>query len=160
MSTVRPVACERALIWAALLPDGELSRFERRLLEVHLARCPDCARHADQFAAIVEVVRDTPRESPFAPVRVVRRPRFGRHGLGRLALGGSAAAAAVAALAFTLTTTVGRSPSGSQPTAPLIVVGSSQGTDDEARLWRETQAARRAKETRLRSNRVPGFYLG
>lgn len=146
-------------MWAALLPDGELSQFERRILEVHLARCADCAQHAEQLAAIVAVVRDTPSESTGSPVRVVRRPRFGRGRVGRVAVGGSAAAAAVAAIALSVATKVDRAPEQSQPLPPVIVVGSLQSANDDAVLWRKTQADKRAELSRQLSRRVPGLLL-
>ena len=158
MGELRSAACERARVWAALLPDGELSQFERRILEVHLARCADCARHAEQVAAIVAVVRDTPSESPLIHVRVRDRRRFANARLAKLAVGGSAAVAAVVALS--VTTTVGRSHQPSvQPVAPLIVVGSPVSGNEEATLWRDTQARKRALVLRQSSARVPGVLL-
>jgi len=153
------MACERARVWAALLPDGELSQFEKRILEVHLARCAECARHAEQVAAIVAVVRETPSESMQSPVEVVRRPRLGWGSVRRLAVGGTAAAAA-AAVALSIAVGVDRAPQQTNnPSPPLIVVGTPQSVDDDAIRWRETQAAERAAVARQRSFRVPGNLL-
>jgi len=151
------MACERARVWAALIPDGELSQFEQRILELHLARCADCARDAEQLGAIVAVVRDTPSESMQSPVEVVRRPRLGR-GRARLAVGGSAAAAAAAAVALSVVT-FGHTSGQDLPVAPLIIVGSPQSANADAMLWRETQEAKRAELARQRSFRVPGPLL-
>ena len=139
---VRPISCERSRIWAALLPDGELSQFEKRILEVHLARCADCARHAEQIAAIVAVVRDTPSESCPSPVGVFRRPRFGWGKVARATVGGSAVAAAVV-LAISVVSLQHHRSSPAQPTAPLIVVGSTDTELDGGALWRHTQNAKR-----------------
>jgi anti-sigma factor RsiW len=158
MSNFRSMACERARVWAALLPDGELSQFEKRILEVHLARCADCARHAEQVAAIVAVVRETPSESMQSPVEVVRRPRLGWGSVRRLAVGGTAAAAA-AAVALSVAVAVGRTPQQTSPSPPVIVVSSPQAVNDDALRWRETQAAQRAEVARQRSFRAPGLLL-
>lgn len=147
-------------MWAALLPDGELSQFERRILEVHLARCADCARHAAELAAIVTVVRETPSESMRSPVGIGGRPRLGWGRTGRFAVGGSAAAAAAAVLSFSSVFGIDRK-SDTPPTyAPVIVVSasSSDGTD-EARLWRQTKQAERAQIARSLSGRGPGPVL-
>jgi len=157
MGEMRSAACERARVWAALLPDGELSQFERRILEVHLARCADCARHAEQVAAIVAVVRDTPSESPRIHIRVSARRRFANARLAKLAVGGSAAVAAVVALS--ISTSISRPHQPEQPAAPLIVIGSPQGANEEAILWRETQAQKRSLVVRQSSARFPGPLL-
>jgi anti-sigma factor RsiW len=158
MRNIRTMACERARVWAALLPDGELSQFEKRILEVHLARCADCARHAEQVAAIVAVVRETPSESMQSSVEVVRRPRLGWGSMRRLAVGGTAAAAA-AAIALSIAVAVDRAPQPTVPSPPVIVVGSPQSVNDDAVRWRETQEAKRAEVARQRSFRVPGPLL-
>lgn len=146
-------------MWSALVPDGELSQFERRILEVHLARCTDCARHAEQLAALVAVVRDTPRESMSSPVEVVRRPRLGWGGVRRIAVGGSAAAAAVAALALSIESTGNRTPAQSVPFPPVIVVNSTQTTNDDVALWRKTRQAKRDQTARQFTPRAPGVKI-
>jgi anti-sigma factor RsiW len=160
MSNIRSIACERARMWAALLPDGELSQFERRILEVHLARCTDCARHAEQVAAIVAVVRDTPSEPLRGPVEVVRRPRFGWGRVGRIAVGGSAAAAvAAAALAVSVGTTLNHGRAQTETYPPVVIVSQSPDRADESDLWRQTQKARRANQLRTFSTRPYGSML-
>jgi len=135
-------------MWAALFPDGELSQFERRILEVHLARCADCMRHAEQVAAIVAVVRDTPSESPETPVQVVRRVRFRMGRLGRMAAGGSAAAATAAALVFSLTSVTQRHLPRNEIYPPVLVVDASQGGQDDVDLLLQARNAKRAALTR------------
>ncbi len=149
-------------MWAALLPDGELSQFERRILEVHLARCADCARLAEQVAAIVAVVRASPSEPMTAPVGVRGRPRFGWGSLRKLAVGGSAAAAAAAALTTYGLTGLERSSERARPIGPLIVVSSTQEGTEEWQLWRQTQQAERAESLRPLSatSRGPVLPMG
>jgi anti-sigma factor RsiW len=148
-------------MWAALQPDGELSQFERRILEVHLARCADCARHAARVAAIVAVVRDTPSESMPSPVGVVRRPRPGWGTIRTLAVGGGVAAT-LAGIAFSTLLTLDRTARPAAPTPPLIVVSSAQDGPDEAQLWRETRKAERVAAERVYSTQSRGavFPLG
>jgi len=157
MNTVRPISCERSRVWAALLPDGELSQLEKRILEVHLARCADCARHAEQIAAIVAVVRDTPSESCTSPVGMLRRPRFGWGKVARATVGGSAVAAAVV-LAISVVSLQHQS-SPAQPSAPLIVVGSADTELDGGALWRQTQNAKRLALLKQSRGQVFGNVL-
>ena len=145
-------------MWAALLPDGELSQIEKRILEVHLARCAACARHAEQIAAIVAVVRDTPSESLHGPAGVFRRPRFGWGKVARTAVGGSAAAAAAVALAVSVIAS-GHGQAPSQPNGPLIVVESFDNEADGGVLWRQTQNAKRAAVLKQLQGRGYGFVL-
>jgi anti-sigma factor RsiW len=156
----RPIACERARMWAALLPDGELSQFERRILEVHLARCADCASHASQLAAIVAVVRDTPSESMRSPVEVVGRPRLGWGHVKRFAIG-SGAAAAVAVIAVVATSLAQRAPQQVQQ-APTLIIATPTSDGDEATLWRNSREAARNASLRPMSTRSRGpvFTMG
>ncbi len=145
-------------MWASLQPDGELSQFERRILEAHLARCADCARHAEQLTAIVAVIRDTPSESMRSPVEVVRRPRVWGT-LWRVAVGGSAMAAAVAAGMLTTVVGVGGNPQNDRQYPPVIIISPSQGGADELALWRQTQRAKRAVLIRPYGTRGRGPVL-
>jgi len=84
--------CDRARQWASLELDGELSSFERALLENHLEGCPSCAQFRAEIGSLTGALRAAPRE-PFAGV-VLGRVR--RHV--RIRLAPAAAAMAVAAV--------------------------------------------------------------
>jgi predicted anti-sigma-YlaC factor YlaD len=84
--------CDRARQWASLELDGELSSFERALLESHLEACPSCAEFRAEINGLTSALRAAPYE-PFEGVvlgRVRRRVR--------LRLAPAAAAMAVAAV--------------------------------------------------------------
>jgi predicted anti-sigma-YlaC factor YlaD len=84
--------CDRARQWASLELDGELSSFERALLENHLEGCPSCAEFRAEIGGLTSTLRAAPHE-PFAGVvlgRVRRRAR--------MRLAPAAAAMAVAAV--------------------------------------------------------------
>jgi hypothetical protein len=63
-SSVPSLKCERARVTAALAPDAELTELERRLLEAHLARCPECSA----FAAGVEAATAAVRTAELVPL--------------------------------------------------------------------------------------------
>ena len=91
--------CERARVWASLLPDGELSLFEQRLLDAHCLRCPDCRQLRDGIASVTAIVRETPLDDTARAVRIPsQRLRPWRPALGVFASGGVAALALVLAL--------------------------------------------------------------
>jgi anti-sigma factor RsiW len=88
--------CERARAWAALAPDGELPLLERRLLDAHLAHCPQCRAFVAEVAAIATELRSAPAER--SSRRVVLPAGCLRRRSHRLR--NVASAAAVAAMAF------------------------------------------------------------
>jgi predicted anti-sigma-YlaC factor YlaD len=82
--------CDRAREYASLRLDGELSDFERALLDSHLDRCPSCRVFAGDLVGLTGRLREAPLERPTIAITLPRR-RF-------VALRGiqvSAAAAAV-----------------------------------------------------------------
>ncbi len=92
MRTMRTTArrCDRAREYASLRLDGELSDFERALLDSHIDRCPSCRAFADDLVCVTDRLRQAPLERPTIAITLPRR-RF-------VALRGiqvSAAAAAV-----------------------------------------------------------------
>jgi predicted anti-sigma-YlaC factor YlaD len=54
--------------------DGELSRFERAVLDRHLQACPRCAAEAETIAELTRCLRAAPLEHVPAPI-VIARPR-------------------------------------------------------------------------------------
>jgi anti-sigma factor RsiW len=65
--------CERAREWLSLSLDGELSRFERALVDRHLSTCGECAAFGAELAAFTERVRATPLEPLAHPIGVPGR---------------------------------------------------------------------------------------
>ena len=122
-----------------LLPDGELSLFERRLLDAHCSHCAECRAIRDGVDAVTELVRDAPAEDMERPVRVAAvRPRYWRPVSGALASGGAAALAL--ALALWVGPEVRRGPSsqilGSQIlSGPVIIATPGSATADSEAIW-------------------------
>ena len=88
--------CERARAWAALLPDGELSVLEQKLLDAHLGRCHACGHFSAQVAAAAAQLRAAPLQPLPGPVLVPTRYRTRVYARARMV----GAAAAVAAMAL------------------------------------------------------------
>src|SRR5262245_39732378 len=71
-------ACDRARQWATADLDGELSRFERVLLDAHLADCPACREFTSSIGGFTELLRMAPPESLARPIEIGRlRRRIG-----------------------------------------------------------------------------------
>ena len=140
MSSVpRPAACERARVWAALLPDDELSLFERRLLDAHCLHCPECRHALASVSELTGIIRATPLETMDRQVRVIRpRPAYWQSASGVLAT------AAAAALALALAFWVGpeRTQPRQAPTAstPVIVVTQQSPAGDVQGIWQLKRA--------------------
>jgi predicted anti-sigma-YlaC factor YlaD len=85
--------CERAREWASLELDGELSTFERALLEAHLEGCRTCTEFSSAISGLTGALRSAPHER-FDGVVIGRHPRRRV----RMRLAPAAAAMAVAAV--------------------------------------------------------------
>jgi predicted anti-sigma-YlaC factor YlaD len=85
----RPLLCERTRGWASHALDGELSEFERALMQVHLARCPDCAAFVEDVGVATAALRSTEPEPLAHAIALPVRTR--RVGVGALRLGAVAA---------------------------------------------------------------------
>jgi predicted anti-sigma-YlaC factor YlaD len=85
--------CERAREWASLELDGELSTFERALLEAHLESCRTCTEFSSAISGLTGALRSAPHER-FDGVVIGRHPRRRM----RMRLAPAAAAMAVAAV--------------------------------------------------------------
>ena len=131
----RSAVCERARVWASLLPDGELSHFERRLLDAHCIRCNDCRRLRDDIGSVTAIVRATPPDEMSRPVRVSsQRLRLWRPAAGVLVSGG------VATLAFVLAVWIGPQARTGHTTTqfvsgPTIVITPGRTTAENQAIW-------------------------
>jgi anti-sigma factor RsiW len=93
--------CDRAHQWVSSAVDGELSEFERVLLDAHLSGCSACRAFEADVVRATDELRAAPLE-PFAGAiefRRVRRARF------RLAPAAAALAVAAVGLGSLLTST-------------------------------------------------------
>ena len=86
--------CTRVREQVSLELDGELSQLERRMLDMHLERCPRCAAYAADVRDFTERMRSAPQALMQRPVVVSRRGRLA----GIRLQSGMAAAFALAAL--------------------------------------------------------------
>jgi predicted anti-sigma-YlaC factor YlaD len=68
-------ACDRARQWATADLDGELSRFERALLDAHLADCPSCHEFATAIGGFTEMLRTAPPAALERPIEIGRLRR-------------------------------------------------------------------------------------
>lgn len=124
----RLLVCERVRAQVSLQLDGELSELERRMMESHLARCPECGSFARDAASLTRLVREAPLERPSYPI-VVRRPR--RMLVARMQVGFAAAVAiAVLGLAVQL---AGPEPQGSSTQSSLVAPIRYETYDELAR---------------------------
>ena len=88
--------CDRVRERVCAEIDGELSSFERRLVDAHLRACTDCLDFRRSVHAIAETIRSTPPEPLTSPVVVPLRRRLAL-GVRSLQLAGATAAVAVMA---------------------------------------------------------------
>jgi hypothetical protein len=73
------VQCERTRGWASLAVDGELSDFERVLMEAHLESCAECAVFSVEVRSVAEALRSAALEPlPALVVVPMRRRAQGR----------------------------------------------------------------------------------
>jgi predicted anti-sigma-YlaC factor YlaD len=100
-----PKLCERARTYASLRLDGELSEFERALLEAHVASCDACRAFAADVDALTAELRAAKHERLERPLQLPVRVRAG---LRRLQVGAAAAVLVTVVGASTLIGSVGR----------------------------------------------------
>jgi predicted anti-sigma-YlaC factor YlaD len=130
--------CDRAREYSSRSLDGELSDFERALLETHLERCAACRAYTVELAEIVTRLRVAPHESLSYPISLPSR----RHVRARA----FQAAAAVAAAAVAVTAgLVGSLQSHStqtrpNPTTPQAIVRSDDFHSQDIQLLHEFRA--------------------
>ena len=68
-------ACDRAREWSSLAVDGELSGFERALLDAHLERCEDCRAFTAGVGDATALLRASAPERPSRPIAIPGRAR-------------------------------------------------------------------------------------
>ena len=88
--------CDRAREYASRSLDGELSDFERALLDTHLERCEGCRGYSAELTEIVTRLRLAPTEALPHPISL---PSRRRHRARAFQAAAAAAAAVVAATA-------------------------------------------------------------
>jgi predicted anti-sigma-YlaC factor YlaD len=128
--------CERAREWGSLRLDGELSEFERALLDAHLRRCAGCAAYVLEIGAITEAMRTAELEPLARPIVVPMRRRVG---YASRALQAGAAAAAILAVTIGYGTQFGATGASSAALAnqfrlPASAIGSGPNTESDALL--------------------------
>jgi anti-sigma factor RsiW len=128
--------CDRGREWISLRIDGELSELAQKMLDSHLARCPDCAAFEEQVSGITLELRSAPLEELAQPVAITHRRR--RMPVRVWSMG--AAAASVAAAAVGVVGFLSLPSSSSLEAAPLVVVAAPSGNED-LRFNREMRAA-------------------
>jgi anti-sigma factor RsiW len=145
-----PARCERSRQAISLRLDGQLSVFERRLLDRHLRGCPDCRRFADDVSAHTSLLRALPLEPVELPIDLPA-PRHAR--ARSLAIAGAGALAAAAA-AFTLVAPSGsHGPSVSSqetlgPARPMLIDVAAGDADLAARPVTSVQAQNEPTDVR------------
>lgn len=131
LTPVPPTECTRAREAASARLDGELSELELAQLDVHLARCLDCADYARLVAATTAQLRAADLIQPEEPILV---PRLRR----RLRIVPAAAAAAViagvAASSFALGGALGSHKPQSRPSATTTQATLPQGGSSVAQV--------------------------
>ena len=77
MGTLHPrlLLCERTRAWGSLGLDGELSDFERVLMQAHLDRCAECAAFVADIVATTVTIRSAALEPLSHPVSLPARSR-------------------------------------------------------------------------------------
>jgi predicted anti-sigma-YlaC factor YlaD len=115
--------CDRAREYSSRSLDGELSDFERALLETHLERCDACRAYAVELAEIVTRLRLEPLEALPHPVSLPSRRRV----RARAFQGAAAVAAAAVAVTAGL---VGSLQSQPNQARPNLTLGASARADD------------------------------
>jgi predicted anti-sigma-YlaC factor YlaD len=91
----RAQRCDRAREWISLQLDGELSEFERIVLEAHVARCGDCRAFRVDVRGISRELRHAPLEPLPRPIVLPRRTRVAGRTLQYVAAAAAAVAVAI-----------------------------------------------------------------
>jgi predicted anti-sigma-YlaC factor YlaD len=127
--------CDRTREWAALRLDGELSEFERVLMQAHFERCAECRSFAADVTEITEQLRSAPLERLPQPVTLPLRRRVA--GFRPVQVAAAAAVVVAAAVLGGIYGAVRNSP---QPVGP-VAAATSLAAVSEDRLVRTVQLA-------------------
>ena len=134
--------CDRAREYSSRSLDGELSDFERALLETHLERCDACRTYAVELAEIVARLRTGPLEALPHPVALPSRRRVRLRAL----QGAAAAAAAVVAATAGLVGSLQSHPSQARPNLTLeaLMIRADDYNSGDVQLMHQFRAAANA----------------
>jgi len=108
--------CDRAREYSSRALDGELSDFERALLETHLERCGACRAYSVELAEIVTRLRVAPLEALPHPISL---PPARRRARARVLQGAAAVAAAAVAVTAGLAGSLQSHPTQARPNLNL-----------------------------------------
>jgi predicted anti-sigma-YlaC factor YlaD len=135
----RALVCARSREWVSLELDGELSMLERRMLDVHLDRCPGCRAFSDQVMGVTSVVRAAEPEVPSRTLHVASRGRP-RHlrATGRVMRSAASAAAIACAVAIGIVLPFG----GGNDVSPglLVVVPVDAEVENDGEILRQERS--------------------
>jgi predicted anti-sigma-YlaC factor YlaD len=138
--------CDRAREYSSRSLDGELSDFERALLETHLERCDECRAYATELAEIVTRLRAAPLEALPHPVALPSRRRVRTRAL----QGAAAAAAAVVALTAGLVGSLQSHPTQARPNRTLeALIRADDFNSGDIQLQHQIRAAANAPKKAL-----------
>jgi predicted anti-sigma-YlaC factor YlaD len=138
--------CDRAREYSSRSLDGELSDFERALLETHLERCDECRAYATELAEIVTRLRAAPLEALPHQVALPSRRRVRTRAL----QGAAAAAAAVVALTAGLVGSLQSHPTQARPNRTLeALIRADDFNSGDIQLQHQIRAAANAPKKAL-----------
>jgi hypothetical protein len=130
----RPERCDRAREWISLHVDGELSEFERIVLEAHVARCAECREFRLDVRRISRELRQAPLARLRRPIALPQRTRL----FGRTLQFGVAALAAVAVGVGTSLGVLSADRSNRTPFGPNIRPAYLDSSDYEMKIIRRS----------------------
>jgi ferric-dicitrate binding protein FerR (iron transport regulator) len=110
--------CDRAREYSSRSLDGELSDFERALLETHLERCAACRAYSVELTEIVTRLRVAPLEALPQPISLPSRRRV----RARVFQGAAAVAAAAVAATAGLVGSLQSHPTEARPNPTLDAI--------------------------------------
>lgn len=146
--------CDRAREYSSRSLDGELSDFERALLETHLERCEACRVYAVELAEIVTRLRLEPLEPLTHPISLPSRRRVRARALQSAAAVAAAAVAATAGLVGSLQS----HPNQARPNLSLASIRADDFNSQDVQLMHQIRASANAPKKSLalaRSGKKP-----
>lgn len=139
--------CDRAREYSSRSLDGELSDFERALLDTHLERCDACRTYAAELAEIVTRLRTAPLEALPHPIALPSRRRVRTRSVLQ---GAAAAAAAVVAVTAGLVGSLQSHPTQARPNQTLsALIRADDFNSGDVQLMHQFRAAAQAPKKAL-----------